>query len=126
MTTKNRSSDSELLPEEEEYIDTWQARNLEAYAARTPEQLAVCSETSHGRHYWTCILKWQRDAPQELERIKASRVQVGTIDWENHVRVLSNVDESYKQRSTPEGWKRHEAVDSSRIRKKPHLGSHFH
>lgn len=43
----------DLVPEEEEYIDTWQRRELEAAAALTPEQLAVCAETPQGRHYWS-------------------------------------------------------------------------
>lgn len=74
-------SDSEFGEYEEEVYGTWQEQVSKAAAARTPEQLAETAETPQGRQYWSRVVKWQREAPQEIERIKASGVQEDTMEW---------------------------------------------
>lgn len=79
---------SEFLPYKREVYGTWQERALKAAATRTPEQLAETAETPQGRHYWSCLVRWRREAPEELERLKASGLQEGTLDWEDRVCAL--------------------------------------
>lgn len=75
-------------PYRKKVYGTWQEKASKAAAARTVEQLAETSETPQGKRYWSCMLEWERIAPQEVERIKASGVQEGTLEWEDRVCAL--------------------------------------